>query len=321
MPRKPTSSSQAPKLPDLIPPGKTVPPGQSWRDYLKIHPLADRFPLLSGSKLIRMGYSIKKIGLKLRCEIGIDESGESVLVDGRNRLDAMEAIGLPINFSDPDLFEKLPPGTDLPAHIEALNIDRRHLDAAWIEEYLAGKIKENPDKSNRAIAADAEKDGIKLDKNKVSKKRKEMESTGEVAPVDKTVGQDGRSRTTEPKRSEAAEPEPIVVPPAAPKPPKPSKPTSSDAGLLIDAVRILQRAIESATGEGYGLNEIRRAAGTLRRLLDAWPSLPLVAKGKVASASNLDVISAHLSDHWPAELAPDVDANQDRWTESETYQQ
>src|SRR5262249_11251012 len=45
------------------------------------------------------------------------------------------------------------------------------------------------EKSDRAIAAD-----MKVDKNVVSRVRKEAESTGAVAPVEKRVGADGKAR-------------------------------------------------------------------------------------------------------------------------------
>src|SRR6516164_9234507 len=92
---------------------KVVPPGESWRDYLDIHPEADKFPLLDQERLLRLGNDIKTNGQRLPARI--DYNGKPVLVDGRNRLDAREAVGLPIDFSDSATFQKVPAGTDLVA--------------------------------------------------------------------------------------------------------------------------------------------------------------------------------------------------------------
>jgi hypothetical protein len=174
---------------------KVVPPGESWRDYLKIHPEADRFPLLTKEKLLELGNDIKTNGQRLPARVGYDEDGKTpVLVDGRTRLDAREAVGLPIDFNDPATFQKVPLDVDLVAEIRSLNVHRRHLDRQWIDDYLAGKIKANPGKSNRAIAAEAVKDGVKVDHKKVAREREQLESTGAVAPVEETTGRDGKRR-------------------------------------------------------------------------------------------------------------------------------
>jgi hypothetical protein len=106
----------------------------------------------------------------------------------------MEAVGLEITIGDPVIFEKLPDDIDLVAWIRSANVHRRHLDKEWRDDYLAGKIKANPKKSNRAIAAEAAKDGIRVDHKKVAREREQLESTGAVAPVEETTGQDGRTR-------------------------------------------------------------------------------------------------------------------------------
>ena len=74
------------------------------------------------------------------------------------------------------------------------NAHRRHLSPEWKDKFLAGLINENRDTSNRAIAAEAKKVGVKVDKNKIAKKRYEMIATGETAPVEKTIGKDGKAR-------------------------------------------------------------------------------------------------------------------------------
>src|SRR5262249_42349768 len=67
----------------------------SWRDTLPIHPAAELFPLMSPAELRALGDDIKKNGLKIPVTVW-KGSGPLQLLDGRNRLDAMEAVGIRI---------------------------------------------------------------------------------------------------------------------------------------------------------------------------------------------------------------------------------
>jgi hypothetical protein len=61
----------------------------SWRDHLKIHPAAELFSLMSEPELRELGEDIKAKGT-IHHPIVLYQ-GE--LLDGRNRLDAMEMVG------------------------------------------------------------------------------------------------------------------------------------------------------------------------------------------------------------------------------------
>jgi hypothetical protein len=65
----------------------------SWRDHLKIHPAAELFPLMSEPELRELGEDIKTNGLLSPIAIY-----DGALVDGRNRLDAIELVGLKFEF-------------------------------------------------------------------------------------------------------------------------------------------------------------------------------------------------------------------------------
>ena len=65
----------------------------SWRDTITVHPAADLFPLLGDADLMALGEDIKCNGLNTPIA-GIVENDKFILVDGRNRLDAMERVGL-----------------------------------------------------------------------------------------------------------------------------------------------------------------------------------------------------------------------------------
>jgi DNA-binding transcriptional regulator YhcF (GntR family) len=88
------------------------------------------------------------------------------------------------------------------AFIISHNVHRRHLTPEERQKRLEAAIIANPAASARAIA---EKVGV--DKNKVVKARKKLESTGAVRTVQKTVGKDGKARTTTPKPKKPTEPQ------------------------------------------------------------------------------------------------------------------
>ena len=73
----------------------TAPTRPRWRDVYKIHPVADFFHLMSSSELKELADSISRLGLQSKVFAWLDESGQWWLLDGRNRLDAMEMTGCP----------------------------------------------------------------------------------------------------------------------------------------------------------------------------------------------------------------------------------
>src|SRR5262245_42703579 len=72
----------------------------SWRDVLKIHPACELFDPLPPDELRALGEDIKKSGLwekiKYIDTIGDCDSRDFVVVDGQNRLDAMEMVGMQV---------------------------------------------------------------------------------------------------------------------------------------------------------------------------------------------------------------------------------
>jgi hypothetical protein len=73
-------------------------PAPAWRDVYRVHPAADVFPMLSEPELRELGEDIKANGLVTPIVFwrpGETDNEETVLLDGRNRLDAMELVGLP----------------------------------------------------------------------------------------------------------------------------------------------------------------------------------------------------------------------------------
>src|SRR5262249_27349761 len=72
--------------------GRDGPPSpKGWRDALPIHPAAGPFPLMSPAELKELAEDIKKNGLfDLPKVWRADPDSPLELIDGRNRLDAME---------------------------------------------------------------------------------------------------------------------------------------------------------------------------------------------------------------------------------------
>jgi ParB/Sulfiredoxin domain len=66
----------------------------SWRDKYKVHPAADVFPMMSDERLAELGEDIKKNGLTIPVLFWNGDGKGPVLIDGRNRLEACERVGV-----------------------------------------------------------------------------------------------------------------------------------------------------------------------------------------------------------------------------------
>src|SRR4051812_15177268 len=148
---------------DLLKPPS--PAGQSWRDRIKIHPAADLFPMMPDAELRELGEDIKKNGLrqnliflcnrhkKTRTEYPGWE--EMLLLDGRNRIAAMELVGLRLFDDETGAFD---PETavdsedpikvmwrdgflDPYAYVISANIRRRHLTAEKRRELIVELVR------------------------------------------------------------------------------------------------------------------------------------------------------------------------------------
>jgi len=107
---------------------------KSWRDLIKIHPAADVFPMLPEDELRKLGEDIDQNGLKEPITMfRPDDDADAkriCLLDGRNRLAAMELIGMNIDPQWPRAASS--PSvrwihTNPEAYVISKNIRRRHL--------------------------------------------------------------------------------------------------------------------------------------------------------------------------------------------------
>jgi ParB-like nuclease domain len=169
-----------------------------WRDHIKVHPAADLFPLMSESELRELGEDIKKNGLRYPVILWRENERKKTayLLDGRNRLDAMELVGVPVLDGDGKLRHwSLREGEPYDL-VLSLNVHRRHLTTEQKRELIAKVLKAKPAVSNATIAKQT-----KTTDKTVAKVRRKLESTSEIPKLEKTTGADGKQRKSRAKKT------------------------------------------------------------------------------------------------------------------------
>jgi hypothetical protein len=193
----------------------------SWRDAIKVHPAADLFPLMSESELRELGEDIKANGLRASIVLYKDK-----LLDGRNRLDAMELVGIKFGF----MAEQTRPTKNKFFYLHACdgsgildgdaaiidhfdgdpynfvlsaNLHRRHLTADQKRDLITKVLKAKPEASNNQIAKQT-----KTSDKTVAKVRGKLESGSEIPKLEKTTGGDGKEY---PVRKTIKKPEPAIT--------------------------------------------------------------------------------------------------------------
>jgi ParB-like chromosome segregation protein Spo0J len=171
----------------------------SWREKIKVHPAADLFPMMSPEELRELGEDIKKHGMNVHIVITPDDEG--MLVDGRNRLAAMEMVGMKViddygelDYSIPCRYLEHDPYED----VISANIHRRHLTAEQKRDLIGKLLKATPQKSNRQIS-----DLTKTDDKTVASVRTKMEGRGEIPHVEARTDTMGRQQPAKRKSPEA----------------------------------------------------------------------------------------------------------------------
>src|SRR5829696_9050827 len=186
--QKPVSSIQRRPL---------MPKSTSWRHVLPIHPAANLFPLMGSGEMSELTRDIKqKGGILSPVTLWLESGKAPQLLDGRNRLDAMEAAGLTVVDKSGELVlgtdcEVLNPsdGVEPFAFVLSANLHRRHLTPEQKRGVVAGVLKARPGQSNRRIARAA-----KVDHKTVGAVGTKLEATGEIPQLKETVGADGKKR-------------------------------------------------------------------------------------------------------------------------------
>jgi ParB-like chromosome segregation protein Spo0J len=189
---------------------------RKWRDALSIHPACDALPLMSADELRELADDIERHGLHHNIDLYLDlKTHTEYVIDGRNRLDAMELLGWDLIDDTGRLCSalrghQLDSGYREPEHLVAwvisANIRRRHLNQEQRRELLAKLLKANPSKSNRQVAKAA---GV--DHKTVAAVRAEVEARGEIPHVETITDTQGREQPA--KKCRAEHKEAIELPP------------------------------------------------------------------------------------------------------------
>lgn len=226
---------------------------KNWRDKIKIHPAAELFPQMTPSELRELGEDIKANGMRVPITLlQTKDDDHLVLLDGRNRLDALVAAGCDLKAlfaackkckPEPQLKVCYVAEKDVETfltdeevdpyeYVVSLNINRRHLTSVQKGELIAALLKAQPERSDRATAQIA-----KVDHKTIAGKRAVLERTGEIPQSEMRVGANGigkpaKKKKTEPKRNAA--PSPQAEP--APEPSTASRPSSEPADGSENAI-------------------------------------------------------------------------------------
>jgi hypothetical protein len=199
-----------------MPKDPTKSPRLDWRKHLPVHPAAELFPLMSEAELKDLAEDIRTNGLQTPILSWSDDACSVMLLDGRNRLDALAQLGLLYETTDHHIGLKTwtaakkwselsgdrislqhhhrhpnePPGSNDPfALVLSLNVHRRHLTADQKRDLIAKLVKAKPDLSDRQIGKMA-----KASKNTAASVRANLEARGQVDHVEKRKDTKGRKQ-------------------------------------------------------------------------------------------------------------------------------
>jgi hypothetical protein len=152
------------------------------------HPAAELFPLMPDDELQALAEDIKKHGLREAIVVCLPDKpgGLAQIVDGRNRLRACQLAGVePVFTAGPFGHD----GGGVTEYVVSRNLFRRHLTGDQRREVIAALLRENPDQSDRRVAAQAQ-----ADHKTVGKVRDEMEGRGEIPHVPRRRDSKGRKQ-------------------------------------------------------------------------------------------------------------------------------
>jgi hypothetical protein len=220
---------------------------ESWRNVLPIHSAAALFPLMSSDELKALGEDIKANGLTAPIVLIAADCG-LMLLDGRNRLDAMEAAGIAVTNGrglDNTIPRRvLPHSHDAAAYVISANIHRRHLTAEERQDLLITLIARAPEKSDRQIGAE-----IGVDHKTIAKARAKGEDVGRIPHVSTRTDTKGRAQPAKHTRK--------------PKKPNIEPIDAADAAAMLDA--------EDKARAKAACNAARKAGEISARLKNAGP--------------------------------------------------
>lgn len=254
---------------------KPIKPATSWRDVIKVHPAADLFPLMSEAELPELGEDIKKNGLTSPI---IFDAKTFSLLDGRNRLDAMELVGVPfeprhwlpknarwrserwaIEIETPEgkrSVEAEVSHGDPYDYVISANIHRRHLTTEQRLQLVDQLTKARPELPANQIAKLA-----KVSPHTAIKSRKNLEASGDVCTVQTSVDTKGRTQPRQKSKPAKSTPGQKLADRLIPK-------HSVSGSSITSAVEIAVRLLIDLLAQGTKADAAKTAA-LLRKKLKA----------------------------------------------------
>jgi hypothetical protein len=248
-----------------------------WRDVLPVHPAAELLPLMAEDELKELARDIKNSGLRDRV-LPLTEDGR--LLDGRNRLDALELNGVDVVAA---IASRKPSGQPVVFVTEAAepfafvlsrNVRRRHLTLEQKRDVTAKVLAARPEQSDRQIAR-----AVGVSHPTVAKVRAEQEArTGKDYQFEKRIGADGKARRL-PTPSPRPAPESDASAPALAEPP--------------------QRRPESAPTPPQSVGRIFRPEdlALVEKLIEPWRRLrvpEVTPQQRMQTLARIDVVIEHL---------------------------
>src|ERR1700680_3462260 len=130
--------------------------------------------------LTRQDYEALKADIASRgVLIPIEYDQDGNVLDGHHRLRACKELGV----SDwPKFIRKGLSEEEKRQHARQLNLARRHLNQEQKRQLIQDQLKDTPHRSNRQIAG-----GLGVDHKTVSTARRNLEATGEIPQLHKTI--------------------------------------------------------------------------------------------------------------------------------------
>ena len=180
----------------------------NWRKYLRVHPAADKLPMMEETELEELADDIKANGLRTGITIWGKKPDQPdkelpVLIDGRNRLDAVAQAGMLAVNNHGHLCIRTSDDTGQGLRLikynyregdphklsRSLNVIRRHLSPETKRRLIAELLQQNPQQSNRAIAKAADDDH-----RRVASVRRDLEGRGQIDHVETHTDSRGRQQ-------------------------------------------------------------------------------------------------------------------------------
>jgi ParB-like chromosome segregation protein Spo0J len=162
-------------------------------ELMPFHPEADILPLIKGDRFDELVGDIGRRGLRVSIT-----THKGQIIDGRNRYLACLKAGV-----EPKFVEFEGKDEEVTRFIISMNIHRRDLKPEERRELLKKLLKMNPEKSNRAIAAEIGVDEITV--------RRARRPTATNVAVDKRIGRDGKARKLPQRRQKPKLPPAEVI--------------------------------------------------------------------------------------------------------------